>query len=145
MRRDQLSKLTPQSSTNAGLWLDKYLRGEAPDRKEQPKSLLVKEVAGLSKASDLYRDFFDRWKAALTNDQTRFATATVEGRLAIGLGDDGVLETSITLHHTYGVPIIPGSAIKGLAAHYCDHVWGNADTSSSSYVVWGNSVPGGGH
>ena len=22
------------------------------------------------------------------------------------------------------MPIIPGSALKGLAAHYCDQVWG---------------------
>jgi CRISPR type III-B/RAMP module RAMP protein Cmr6 len=52
----------------------------------------------------------------------------VQGRLIVGLGGDNVLETGITLHHTYGVPIIPGSALKGLAAHYCDRVWGNADT-----------------
>src|SRR5208337_3228480 len=31
------------------------------------------------------------------------------------------------LHHTYGMPILPGSALKGLAAHYCDQVWGPTD------------------
>ena len=35
----------------------------------------------------------------------------VGGRLIVGLGGDNVLETGITLHHTYGVPIIPGSAM----------------------------------
>ncbi len=25
------------------------------------------------------------------------------------------------------MPIIPGSALKGLAAHYCDQVWGPTD------------------
>ncbi|RMH34894.1 MAG: type III-B CRISPR module RAMP protein Cmr6, partial [Gammaproteobacteria bacterium] len=38
--------------------------------------------------------------------------------LAINLGTESVLETSIALHHTYGVPYIPGSALKGLAASF---------------------------
>ncbi|MEN3045251.1 MAG: type III-B CRISPR module RAMP protein Cmr6 [Candidatus Hydrothermales bacterium] len=35
-------------------------------------------------------------------------------RLIIGLGSAHVLETSITLHHIYGIPYIPASAIKGV-------------------------------
>ncbi|CUT04652.1 type III-B CRISPR module RAMP protein Cmr6 [Candidatus Chrysopegis kryptomonas] len=34
--------------------------------------------------------------------------------LIIGLGSQHVLETSITLHHIFGVPYIPGSALKGV-------------------------------
>src|SRR6266542_5986086 len=114
MRRERLGDLTPEANTNAGLWLDKYLSD-----KKDPKPLLVKEIADTIKTSDLYPDFFNHWKAALTNDErTKLAEAKVEGRLAIGLGDDGVLETSITLHHTYGVPYIRGSALKGLAAAF---------------------------
>jgi CRISPR type III-B/RAMP module RAMP protein Cmr6 len=37
-----------------------------------------------------------------------------EGRLAIGLGNTSVFETSITLHHIYGFPYIPASSIKGI-------------------------------
>jgi CRISPR-associated protein Cmr6 len=44
------------------------------------------------------------------------------------LGGENVLETGLTLHHTYGVPFIPGSAIKGLAAHYAAQVWGLGDS-----------------
>jgi CRISPR-associated protein Cmr6 len=36
--------------------------------------------------------------------------------MVVGLGAESVLETSIALHRTYGVPYIPGSALKGLAA-----------------------------
>jgi len=43
------------------------------------------------------------------------------------LGTASVLETGIRLHHTYGVPIIPGSALKGLTAHYCDQVRAGKD------------------
>jgi len=41
-----------------------------------------------------------------------------KSRLIIGLGDESVYETSIRLHRNYGVPYIPGSALKGLAKHY---------------------------
>jgi CRISPR type III-B/RAMP module RAMP protein Cmr6 len=49
------------------------------------------------------------------------------GRLIVGLGSENVLETGIRLHHTFGMPIIPGSALKGLAAHFCNEVWGEND------------------
>ena len=35
-------------------------------------------------------------------------------RMALGLGNESVYETSITLHHIYGIPYIPASAIKGV-------------------------------
>ncbi len=35
-------------------------------------------------------------------------------RLIVGLGNESVYETSMTLHHIYGIPYIPGSAIKGV-------------------------------
>ena len=39
-------------------------------------------------------------------------------RLIVGLGNESVYETSMTLHHIYGVPYIPGSAIKGVVRSY---------------------------
>ena len=38
--------------------------------------------------------------------------------MVIGLGNDSVYETSMTLHHIYGIPYIPGSAIKGVVRSY---------------------------
>jgi CRISPR-associated protein Cmr6 len=35
-------------------------------------------------------------------------------RLVVGFGAEHVLETSITLHHLFGIPYIPASAIKGV-------------------------------
>jgi CRISPR-associated protein Cmr6 len=35
-------------------------------------------------------------------------------RVIVGLGTDSVYETGITLHHIYGFPYIPASAIKGI-------------------------------
>ncbi|MEN3045277.1 MAG: type III-B CRISPR module RAMP protein Cmr6 [Candidatus Hydrothermales bacterium] len=39
-------------------------------------------------------------------------------RLVIGLGASHPQETSMTLHHIYGIPYIPGSAIKGITRHW---------------------------
>jgi CRISPR-associated protein Cmr6 len=72
---------------------------------------------------------FERWKKSLANCSAppQSKILYVHGRMVIGLGSDSILETGLTLHHTYGTPMIPGSALKGLAAHYCDQVWGAAD------------------
>jgi len=40
-----------------------------------------------------------------------------KSRLIVGLGDESVYETSIRLHRNYGVPYIPGSALKGITKH----------------------------
>jgi len=37
-----------------------------------------------------------------------------KSRLIVGLGSGSVLEVSIKLHHIYGIPYIPSSAIKGV-------------------------------
>lgn len=47
----------------------------------------------------------------------RSLRASVAWRLAIGLGNPNPLETSLSLHPQYGVPVIPSSAVKGLARH----------------------------
>jgi CRISPR-associated protein Cmr6 len=35
-------------------------------------------------------------------------------RLIIGIGNESVYETAITLHHVYGIPYIPAQALKGI-------------------------------
>ncbi|MGQ9702775.1 MAG: type III-B CRISPR module RAMP protein Cmr6 [bacterium] len=42
----------------------------------------------------------------------------VSWRMVIGLGASHPQETSMTLHHIYGIPYIPGSAVKGVTRHY---------------------------
>lgn len=43
---------------------------------------------------------------------------TLSWRLVVGLGAASVYETSMTLHHIYGIPYLPGSAIKGITRSY---------------------------
>jgi CRISPR-associated protein Cmr6 len=111
---------------NAGLWLDKYIKNQSR-QDTSSRSGLVEEVAALP-IPELYTQYYQQWERLLTDygvrpQQMRLARA--KGRMAIGLGDESVLETSIALHHTYGVPYIPGSALKGLAASYARQRLGN--------------------
>jgi len=78
------------------------------------KSRLIDNVAALG-PSPFYQAAFERWQAA-TQDATRFATLTaaLAGRLYIGVVRDNALETGVTTFHTYGMPMIPGSSVKGL-------------------------------
>ncbi len=39
-------------------------------------------------------------------------------RMIIGLGNESVYETSMTLHHVYGIPYIPASGIKGVIRNW---------------------------
>ena len=43
----------------------------------------------------------------------RSFSATPEWRLIIGMGNESVYETSITLHHIYGIPYLRAESIKG--------------------------------
>lgn len=44
--------------------------------------------------------------------------ATVDWRLIVGIGSEHIQETNMTLHHVYGIPYIPGSAVKGVLRHW---------------------------
>jgi CRISPR-associated protein Cmr6 len=39
-------------------------------------------------------------------------------RLIVGLGGESVYKTSMTLHHIYGIPYIPASAVKGITRQW---------------------------
>ncbi len=146
-RRNTLSGIPIQPDTHAGLWLDKYL----DDDNDGSKDRLVHEVAGI-KTSDAYKDFYKRWVGTLAELGAIRKEAKVVGRMAVNLGSEAVLETAIALHHTYGVPFIPGSALKGLATHYVlkyqdKAEWGRdvkngafqtlfGDTTSAGYVTF---------
>lgn len=49
-----------------------------------------------------------------TNENLARADFSPDWRLIVGLGGESVYETSITLHHVYGIPFIPASSIKGV-------------------------------
>ncbi|MGC8875559.1 type III-B CRISPR module RAMP protein Cmr6 [Thermus sp.] len=99
-----------------GLWLDKFLRSTAREDAEAKRSL-VREVVGIEEPRE-YAAFFERYRKALVALGAELRQAKTLSRLVVGLGGESVLETSLTLHRAYGVPYIPGSALKGLASRY---------------------------
>jgi CRISPR-associated protein Cmr6 len=119
-----------------GLILQRFLAHPA-DRSEQwsaeKRAVLTAAAAaaGNPDLRDLYRRTFERWKTSLP-ELTVASDFLTAGRLIVGLGSENVLETGIRLHHTYGLPVIPGSALKGLAAHYCHQVWGQLSLGSAA-------------
>ncbi len=116
-RRQALHDVKIDQTTHPGLWLDKYLKEQVEGGGENAKKPHFQEVAQYPVPA-AYKMFFDRWAKSLDAAGAISQIAKAQGRLAIGLGGESVLETAITLHRTYGVPYIPGSALKGLAAHY---------------------------
>lgn len=122
-RRDVFQRLSATSAEHAGLWLDKFIRTQSHSGDDvDTKRNLVGETAQIVASQpvlDLYRHSFQRWRQALERlPDTELRFATVRGRVVIGLGGESVLETAVTLHRSYGLPYIPGSALKGLAAAY---------------------------
>ena len=110
-----------RQGTNAGLWLDKYLGYQTgfddEERATGSKTALLTEVAD-TLVPDGYQVAFQGREKLLTfhRSRVRVATAEVIGRLVVGLGAKGPAEGGIHLEHTWGVPVLPGSSLKGLAA-----------------------------
>ncbi len=138
-RRNSLTNVTLDTAQNAHaeLWLDKYITDQEDTKSRGPF------IAGVSElpTPEVYMAFYQRWEQMLEDRGAKKRTARVKGRMIIGLGGESVLETAITLHRTYGVPYIPGSALKGLAATYGRQRLGEAwQKGSEAYkIVFGDT------
>ena len=66
----------------------------------------------------LYNEYLRRIEDLLSSIDAQIFKLRTKSRLVIGLGDESVYETSIRLNRNYGVPYIPGSALKGVTKHY---------------------------
>ncbi|ACA60314.1 type III-B CRISPR module RAMP protein Cmr6 [Candidatus Desulforudis audaxviator] len=151
-RRTCLVSARKTPTTNAGLWLDKFIRNQAREDKDSRHDL-VREVSDIPVPEE-YSRWFERWRRVLQDYGAACRVAEVLGRIAVGLGEESVLETSVALHHTYGVPYIPGSALKGLAASFARQYLGDdwqanagayktvfGDTDTAGYVIFFDALP----
>lgn len=72
-----------------------------------------------------YKYTLERWVQSLEGSSSTQKTAyRTLGRLLVGHGNAAPSEVGITLHRTWGVPMIPGSSIKGLLSHYIATTYG---------------------
>ena len=122
--------LVDKTGENAGLLRDRYLRVAVKDKEKRhpgaQRNLFEAMCKSLDQSKEIYRAAYERQESMFKDLKSEglFSTA---GRLVIGLGGENVLETGLTLNHTYGAPMIPGTALKGLASHYCHQAWGAVD------------------
>jgi CRISPR-associated protein Cmr6 len=151
-RRACLIDKKKTETTNAGLWLDRFIRNQDREDKGSRRDL-VREAAEIP-VGETYARWFERWQQVLRDYGAECRVAEVLGRMAVGLGEESVLETSIALHHTYGVPYIPGSALKGSAAGFARQHLGEkwqphtraykivfGDTDTAGYVTFFDALP----
>jgi CRISPR-associated protein Cmr6 len=150
-RRANLPALERMPPTaNPGLWYSRYLAqveekaaGDGPSTKDVH---LLQVQSYVSTGDDSYGRCYTQWVANLKSiPLADVRTATTVERCLVGLGGESVLETSISLHHTYGVPFIPGSALKGLTAAYAQQYGGTewSATSGAFQTVFGNQESAG--
>lgn len=143
--RKTLENITFSSDVNAGLWLDKYFqvgqKGRPANKDEEPKQWHFHQTTLINVPAD-YNYFFREWKKRIGEIGIQSREITIDGRLIVGLGGASVLENSISIHRTYGVPYIPGSALKGLAAHFAHKYLGEGWQDGAKYGNGSNPKTG---
>jgi CRISPR-associated protein Cmr6 len=125
------------SDAHPGLLLQRgYREHESGNAENVTRTEHVRRVCGIP-AGEFYTRAYERWVRA-TADEARFAGTVLklETRLFIGLSGSGMLETGCAIHHSYGVPYIPGSSVKGVVNAFvrgagldrtlCDEIFGAA-------------------
>ena len=114
---------------NIKLWLDKYcLFNENRNRFDLEGQIKLLRNNALAIPSNIinlqdYNNYLQRINSLYESLRMQgYHCQSYEGkvnwRLVVGLGQESVYETSITLHRNYSVPFILGSAVKGVAYHY---------------------------
>lgn len=115
----------PQQSQTLTLLLNKYVRAdaidkeEAEDKRKDERNNWLREIAQNYRSDpQLASAAYQRWCSYTSDLGATHFSAEVDWRMIVGFGGNSVLETDLTLHHLYSLPIIPGSALKGLARTY---------------------------
>ncbi len=117
-RRVALQKLAPSASTNLGLWLDRHQAGgDIRVRAVVTGACEIIDVPdGYGRAFARRVTALDGFDGGVVGGTTRRWTALATGRMVVGLGHASVRESGISLLRPWGLPFIPGSALKGVAA-----------------------------
>lgn len=109
----------------AWAWIANDGTGKVADK---VRAKWLSALVGIRISSD-YARAFARWRSSFGAPGDRLLELELRSRLLIGHGNPSPTDVGLTVHHTWGVPMLPGSALKGLLAHYVDAVYGPADPS----------------
>jgi CRISPR type III-B/RAMP module RAMP protein Cmr6 len=129
-----------QRASHPGLALLRYhaaIDGSGNYQEREKAIAWLADTGRLDAALRLYKLGYRKWADALKGDTAWTVSEEIAARdrLFIGLGGASVLEFGVSLHPVYGLPMIPGSALKGLCAQYAHEVWGRAEEGAD----WANN------
>jgi CRISPR-associated protein Cmr6 len=116
--RDALQRLRGRAPSHVGLAYDVWVPVSRVDGKvdvEERRSWLdgVREA----EVVEDYAEAFARWKASFAEDGLCQKVETTS-RVLVGHGNPSGSDVGLTVQHTWGVPMIPGSALAGVLAGY---------------------------
>lgn len=110
---------------NVGLLFDRYLRftssGQGAwemgkyNRNDTAKEWNLAQIKKVEFDFDAFKPTINRWLETARSQNAEPFRLTPEWRFAVGLGNESAIENGFTFHRLYGFPIIPGSAVKGVA------------------------------
>ena len=127
-RRHALKEVSLDEQTHASLWLDRYLKRmpKVPDvnpvDEEDAKKARTQHIEAVKRlrVPRGYREAMQtRLRALWLEDSglcVKLRVFQCVGRMVVGMGERGVLETGLRLERTWGVPLLPGPSLKGVAA-----------------------------
>ena len=139
--RDKLNELIDklikkgQYPDHAGLYYDIYAPlNQEFKLDEQKRDDWFKHLEHIG-IPEGYKEYLIRWVSSLEEETARQKPFKrcyrSKSRLLIGHGNASPTEVGLTLHRTWGVPMIPGSSLKGLLAHYLETAYGPDGTEST--------------
>lgn len=102
-------------------WAPIAADGKVPDSE---RTEWLERVLTCCRVTNDYKHAFKRWKASFRSPTDRIFELQLVSRLLVGHGNASATDVGLTVHHTWGVPVIPGSSLKGLLGNYVDAVFG---------------------
>jgi CRISPR-associated protein Cmr6 len=101
------------NDAHPGLMIQRGLE-KHDDQDKEAKTKHIRDICAIS-PGPFYQNAYQRWREA-TGNELRFKQLelALEQRLFIGLTGGGMLETGCAISHSYGMPYIPGSSVKGV-------------------------------
>lgn len=131
---------------NFGLLLDRYVGYNAAKGGLQ----LIREFSNrvaltpdFEKQQEMLQAIAQRWRAQAKHLGAVTCTARPQWRVIVGLSTNIVLEAGMTVDPVFGVPVIPGSALKGITRSYAQRVLGEPTDHLDVQFGWQAEEQGG--
>lgn len=117
MPQDTYNNMKNLDIDNLHLQINKFSYAEVIKNKNELK-FIYKNLYCMNNVDRYVKKYMNSIEKLNKYLKVKSFSLTSNWRLAIGLGTASVYETSITLHHIYGIPFIPAQAIKGSFRSY---------------------------